>query len=116
MEKVRTDCYASEKREDYTDSWTGLNKVAPELPIKSQQPLPCDPSLRDVAVRPREGRRLARNPFPVGGKVGTRADSLPPSQVTLSCCSDTRSSSWGQRGRGAELLHLVGQPRGAGRL
>lgn len=44
MEKVRTDCYASEKREDYTDSWTGLNKVAPELPIKSQQPLPCDPS------------------------------------------------------------------------
>lgn len=35
MEKVSTDCYASEKREDYTDSWTGLNKFAPELPVKS---------------------------------------------------------------------------------
>lgn len=41
MEKVSTDSYASEKREDYTDSWTGLNKLAPELPMKSQQPFPC---------------------------------------------------------------------------
>lgn len=43
MEKVSTDCCASEDRKDYTGSQTGPEKLAPDL-TKSLQPFPCDSS------------------------------------------------------------------------
>ena len=69
--------------------WSGPSALRVEKPERDSslspkarldlRALPCDPSLRGVAVRPREGRRLARIPSKLVAKLGPeQIPRLPP--------------------------------------